>query len=76
MNKIIAKIEDLELSTREYFLFGVVLLLAGLLVGIIVSPKGERTIGSNNGNNNGNNNSGCLTDESNALSDEGNNSDL
>jgi len=70
MKKIIAKIEDLELNTREYFMVGVVLLLAGLLVGIVVSPKGERTIGSNNGNNNGNNNSGCLTDESNSVNDE------
>jgi len=63
MNKIVAKIEELGFSTREYLFAGVILLLAGLLLGIAVSPKGERTVGSNNGNNNGNNNSGCLTDE-------------
>jgi len=60
MSRIIAKVEDMEFSTREYLFSGIILLLAGLLIGIIVSPKGERTIGSNNGNNN----SGCLTDES------------
>jgi len=61
MNKIVNKIENLEFNTREYFFVGLILLLAGLLIGIIASPKGERIIGSNNGNNN----SGCLTDDSN-----------
>jgi len=64
VNKIINKMENLEFSTREYLFVGVILFLAGLLIGLIASPKGERTVGSNNGNNNGNNNSGCLTDES------------
>lgn len=58
MNKIVDKIESLEFSTREYFFAGLILFLAGLLLGIIVSPKGERTIGSNNGNNN----TGSITD--------------
>lgn len=52
MNKIIGKIENCEFSTREYFFVGIILFLAGLLFGIIVSPKGARVIGSNNGNNN------------------------
>lgn len=65
MNKIVSKIENLEFSTREYFFTGLILFLAGLLIGIIMSPKGERTIGCNNGNNN----SGCLTDESNSCCD-------
>lgn len=59
MKKIMSEIEKLEFSTREYCFAGVILFLAGMLLGIILSPKGERTIGSNNGNNN----SGCLTDE-------------
>lgn len=65
MKKIIAKIDDLELSTREHFFIGLILFLFGLLIGIIVSPKGEMVIGSNNGNYNGKNNSDCLTDEMN-----------
>lgn len=69
MNRIIAKIESFEFSVREYFFVGLILFFAGLLIGIVASPKGERTIGSNNGNNNGNNNSGCLTDDSNSNCD-------
>lgn len=60
MKKIVEKIENLEFSTREYFFAGLILFLAGLLIGIIASPKGERTIGSNNGNNN----TGSITDTS------------
>lgn len=49
---------------------GVILFLVGFVIGIMVSPKGERMIGSNNGNNNGNdngnNNSGCLTEDMNS----------
>lgn len=47
MKKLIAKIEDMNFSGREYFLLGVCLLL-----GMLLSPKGERVIGSHNGNNN------------------------
>ena len=63
MKKIINKIEIMELSTREYLLVGVILFLVGLVAGMVVSPKGDRTYGSNNGNNNGNNNTGCITDD-------------
>lgn len=59
MKGLLSKVDELEFSTREYCFAGVILFLAGILLGIILSPKGERTIGSNNGNNN----SGCLTDE-------------
>lgn len=60
MKKIVDKIESLEFSTREYFFVGLILFLTGLLLGLIFSPKGERTIGSNNGNNN----TGSITDTS------------
>ena len=60
MKKIVDKIEHLEFSTREYFFVGLILFFAGLLLGIVFSPKGERTIGSNNGNNN----TGSITDTS------------
>lgn len=56
MKNIVSQIEDLELSTREYFFAGIILFVAGLLIGVIISPKGEKIIGSNNGNNNGSNN--------------------
>lgn len=46
MKKLIAKIEDMNFSGREYFLLG------GTLLGMLLSPKGERVIGSHNGNNN------------------------
>lgn len=51
MNKITEELENLNFSTREYFLSGIIMFLAGLVIGIILSPKGERIIGSNNGNN-------------------------
>lgn len=56
MNKLIAKVEDMDLSFREQVLFGLVLFLGGILLGIIFSPKGQRSYGCNNGNNN----TGCL----------------
>jgi len=72
MNKLLAKLEDLEFSTREYFLMGVILFLAGVLIGMAASPKGEKTIGSHNGNNCGNsNNSGSFNDESHSSSSKG-----
>ena len=58
MNKLIAKVEDMDLSFREQVLFGLVLFLGGLLIGILFSPKGDRIYGSNNGNNN----TDCLQD--------------
>jgi len=68
MNKIISEVEKYELKTREYVFLGALLFLLGMILGIMLSPKGERTVASHNGcncgNNNGNNNSGCLTDES------------
>jgi len=52
MKKLLSKLEEKEYSTREYLLLLVTFFVTGLLLGIIFSPKGERTIGSNNGNNN------------------------
>ena len=62
MKKIVEKIENFEFSTREFLFVSLILFLMGLLLGIIISPKGERTIGCNNGHNN----TGCLTEESNS----------
>lgn len=66
MKKIVEKIESLDFSTREYFFVGLLLFVMGILIGIIVSPKGERMVGCNNGNNN----SGCLTESLNDECDE------
>lgn len=56
MDKLIIKVKEMELTPREQFMFGLILFLGGLLLGFILSPKGERSYGCNNGNNN----TGCL----------------
>jgi len=56
MDKILSIIEEKEFTTREFVFAGVSLFLLGVLMGILFSPKGERSYGCNNGNNN----SGCL----------------
>jgi len=52
MAKIIEYLKEQEFTRRELVLIGIVLFFAGLVLGIAVSPKGYRMIGSNNGNNN------------------------
>lgn len=59
MKKIMEKIENSVFSTREYMLIGAVLFMAGLLIGLIFSPKGDRTISTNNNSNN----SGLMADD-------------
>ena len=52
MKKLIEKLEEQEFSTREYFLIGISLFLGGFVLGMLLSPKGKRVIGSHNGNDN------------------------
>lgn len=52
MKKYLEMIEEMEFSTREYVLMGACCFLTGLVLGVFISPKGRRTIGSNNGCNN------------------------
>lgn len=40
------------MKKKEYFLMLAVCLLSGLVVGMLVSPKKQVMVGSNNGNNN------------------------
>lgn len=65
MKKLIEQFEAQEFTTREIILLCVTLFISGTLLGIFISPKGKRVIGSHNGNNNGNNNSGCLSENQN-----------
>lgn len=65
MEKIVKKVDDQLFTTREYCLIGILLLIAGILIGMIFSPKGDRAYGSNNGNNNGNNNRNDLSENNN-----------
>ena len=63
MTKKLQKLwKDLDIpilvSKRELVLGVTVCALAGILLGILFSPKKHTTIGSNNGNNSGNGNSG------------------
>lgn len=52
MKELIERMEDQKFSTREYLLMGVSLFLSGVVLGILLSPKGERVVGSNNGSHN------------------------
>lgn len=45
----INSIEEGKYSGREILMSGVILFLAGILLGIIISPRKNQTIGSNNG---------------------------
>lgn len=54
------------LSQTEWLLITVILFVAGIVLGMVFSPKGSRAIASNNsnnGNSNGNNNTGSLSNE-------------
>lgn len=51
--KIFSKLhEKYKLRGREYILIGLILVLLGLVIGLLCSPKGDRILGNNNGNNN------------------------
>lgn len=52
MKELIERMEDQKFSTREYLLMGVSLFLSGVVLGILLSPKGKRVVGSNNGSHN------------------------
>ena len=52
MKELIERMEEQKFSTREYLLMGVSLFLSGVVLGILLSPKGERVVGSNNGSHN------------------------
>lgn len=55
-NEIQITLEEMTLmKKREYFLTLTVCLLAGLVIGMLISPRKFMMIGNNNGNNNGNN---------------------
>lgn len=49
MKKLIDKIEELGFNPREQFLLGLTLLITGIILGMLLSPKG--IFGSYNGNN-------------------------
>ena len=48
-NLLINSIEEGKYTGREILLSGVILFLAGVLIGMICSPRKNQTIGSNNG---------------------------
>jgi len=52
MAHIIEYIKEQEFTKRELVLGGVALFLLGIVLGVALSPKGDRTYGCNNGNNN------------------------
>lgn len=52
------------LTQSECLLIAIILFCLGLIIGMFISPKGSRTIGSNNSNN-GNNNGPVLSDKEN-----------
>ena len=55
-NEFQTSLEEMTLmKKREYFLTLTVCLLAGLVIGKLISPRKFTMIGNNNGNNNGNN---------------------
>ena len=47
------------IKKREYFLMLAVCVLSGLVVGMLVSPRKQVMVGSNNGNNNRSGKGGC-----------------
>ena len=51
--------QNITVNKRELLLGVTASTLAGILLGIFLSPRKTTTIGSNNGSNNGNNNSDC-----------------
>ena len=55
-NQIVAYVKEEEFSKREMVMAVITFFLAGLVIGVFISPKGRKVIGSHNGCNNGNNN--------------------
>lgn len=49
MSKIIERIEDRKLTGLEICLSVLVAFLSGIIMGIVLSPKGDRCVGSYNG---------------------------
>lgn len=49
-NKFTIVVKDKDYSTREAVLFAICTFLAGLVVGMICSPRKNQTFGSYNGN--------------------------
>lgn len=58
-NTILERIEELELTKREYALAGAVLFLLGVVIGMLCSPRKNKMFGCNNGNHNGSRNNDC-----------------
>ena len=63
--------EEKTISKKEWLLVLAVCVLGGIVLGMLLSPRKNITIGSNNGNNNGSynqdnnkNNSGAVTTDS------------
>jgi len=52
-----------SLSQTECLLIAIILFCLGLILGMIFSPKGSRTIGSNNSNNGSNNGPQIMEDK-------------
>lgn len=55
-NQVVAYVKNEEFTKREMVFAVITFFLAGLVIGIFVSPKGKKVIGSHNGCNSGNNN--------------------
>jgi len=63
LKELKAKYKLGELSQIEWVLIAFVLFCVGIILGMAISPKGNRAIASNNsnnGNSNGNNNQGSV----------------
>lgn len=63
-NELQTILEEMKtMKKREYLLMLAVCTLAGLVAGMLISPRKRVMIGSNNGNNSGNDNVNGLADD-------------
>ena len=62
--------EDKIMTKKEWLLTVAVFVLAGIVLGMLFSPRKNVTIGSNNGNNNGSNNQDNNNNNSGSVSAE------
>ena len=62
--------EDKIMTKKEWLLTIAVFALAGIVLGMLLSPRKNVTIGSNNGNNNGSNNQDNNNNNSGSVSAE------
>ena len=62
--------EDKIMTKKEWLLTIAVFALAGIVLGMLLSPRKNVTIGSNNGNNNGSNNQDNNNNNSGSVSTE------